>query len=74
MWKVQASDAYPKGVKYSMFLVNRETGEILIGFDNHRPKGPHLHVEGREVPYPYRGISGLVEDSWRYVRKKGFEL
>jgi hypothetical protein len=56
-----------------MFLVHRETGGVLVGFDNHPPKGHHLHLDGREVPYRYRDLRRLVKDFWSHVRRKGFE-
>jgi len=36
------SEKYPAGRKFSLFLVAQ--GEVLVGLDNHKPKGPHLHL------------------------------
>ena len=41
------------------YIVN---GERVIGFDNERGKGDHCHIDGREIPYTFRGVEALVED------------
>jgi len=72
VFDVPKSIHYPEGLKFSMFLVLRDSGEVLVGFDNHKPKGPHLHIDGREIPYEFVGVEPLVEEFWRLVRKEGF--
>lgn len=74
VWSVSRSDHYPDGVKYSLFLVSKESGRIIVGVDNHKPKGPHLHYEGREYRYDFRGVENLIEDFWSRVEKEGFIL
>jgi hypothetical protein len=49
-----------------------ENGETLWGFDNHKPKGPHLHVREQEVGYVFRGIEELKEDIIAMIQKEGF--
>jgi len=73
VWEVPGSDHYPVGLKYSMFLVRSADGQIIVGFDNHRPKGPHLHIGGEELPYLFEGTEKLVEDFWRFVAAEGYE-
>jgi hypothetical protein len=70
--EVPKSTHYPGGLKYSMFLVVKESGQVLVGFDNHKPKGPHLHHYEKETPYEFKGVDQLVEDFWDMVRKEGF--
>ncbi len=72
VWQVPKSDPFPEGVKYSLFLVDRVSGDVLIGFDNHKPKGHHLHLDETELPYAFVDIQSLVEGFWAYVRKRGF--
>ena len=72
--EVPKSIHYPEGLKFSMFLVLKESGRVLVGFDNHKPKGPHLHMHGRELAYKFEGAEQLVEDFWRSVRKEGFTV
>lgn len=71
VWRVPKSSAYPGGVKFSLFLVF--DGQILVGMDNHKPKGPHLHLGEQEVAYEFRDEVSLVEDFWDLARKAGFE-
>ena len=71
IWKIPKSKPYPSGVKYSLFLVVE--GEVLVGMDNHKPKGPHLHLGSREVPYVYIDEENLLKDFWDLARKAGFE-
>lgn len=71
IWEVPRSDHYPEGIKFSLFLVSE--GRILVGLDNHRPKGPHQHTQSGEVPYHYVDEKQLLEDFWSWVKKKGFK-
>lgn len=70
IWRVPKTQ-YPTGRKFSLFLV--VGGKVLIGIDNHRPKGPHLHLGEEEVPYTYFSVDQLLEDFWDMVRKAGFK-
>lgn len=74
MLEVPKSTYYPEGLKYSLFLVLKESGDVLVGFDNHKPKGPHLHLRGHEEPYEYVNEEKLVDDFWDLVGKEGFTL
>lgn len=60
VWRVSKCSHYPEGVKYSFFAVLR--GEILVGYDNHRPKGHHRHFLGREEFYSFLGLVKLKKD------------
>lgn len=71
VWVVPRSEHYPTGRKFSLFFV--VDGEIVIGIDNHKPKGPHLHLGGVELEYAFTSIGRLVEDFWDWVGKAGFE-
>ncbi len=74
VWKVVVSSYYPEGIKFSLFLVSRATGAVIIGIDNHKPKGPHLHEGRRESEYEFAGIDSLVDDFWSRVKREGYEL
>ena len=74
VWDVPRSSHYPEGLKYSLFLVARESGRVIVGFDNHKPKGPHLHHDGKELAYEFLDVEALVEDFWHWVKKEGFTL
>jgi hypothetical protein len=47
-------------------------GATIFGFENHKPKGPHLHIGDEEVGYAYRGLTQLLEDILAMIWKKGF--
>jgi hypothetical protein len=72
IWQVPSSLYYPEGRKFSVFLVWKESGEVILGFDNHKPKGPHLHKNGREESYKFKDSEQLIEDFWSLVRMEGF--
>lgn len=72
VWEVPESDDFPEGLKYSAFLVAKESGRVIVGFDNHKPKGPHLHQGDEEILYDFRGTDELIDDFWSLVSKEGF--
>ena len=47
-------------------------GQTLFGLDNHKPKGPHLHVRDVEVGYVFRGLDSLRKDIIAMIKKEGF--
>lgn len=71
IWGVPRSKDYPTGRKFSLFLVH--DGEVIVGIDNHKPKGPHLHLGENELPYLFHGEERLVTDFWDLCGKAGFE-
>ena len=52
--------------KYSLFF--GLPGERIVGFDNERGKGDHVHVRETERPYLFRGPAQLIEDFKAAVR------
>lgn len=70
VWKIEKSKDYPLGLKYRAWL--SEGGKTIFGFDNHKPKGHHLHVGEQEVGYVFRGLKALREDMMAMIRKEGF--
>ena len=70
VWQVPVSTSYPDGVKYRIWVSER--GRTLFGFDNHKPKGPHLHIGETEVGYVFRGLAALRADLIAMIRKEGF--
>ena len=61
---------YPQGLKYRAWL--SEGSKTIFGFDNHKPKGPHLHIGEQEVGYVFRGFNALRKDVIAMIRKGGF--
>jgi hypothetical protein len=68
--RIPKSKDYPKGIKYRAWF--SEHGETLFGFDNHKPKGPHLHIREIEIGYNYRGVDALMDDIKAMIEKEGF--
>jgi hypothetical protein len=70
VWKVPMTKDYTDGTKYRAWL--SVEGDTVFGFDNHKPKGPHLHIGDREIGYVYRGLSQLRADIVAMIKKEGF--
>ena len=60
VWQVTRSEQYPEGFKYSFFAIR--DGTVLVGYDNHAPKGHHRHFSGREEAYEFDGLEKLCAD------------
>jgi hypothetical protein len=56
----------PDAVKYSLYWVKE--GEVLVGYDNHYPKGHHRHYGQREEDYEFKDIETLIKDFKRDMR------
>ncbi len=48
------------GFKYSAAYV--VDGTRVVGFDNERGKGDHVHLDGVEFPYQFTDVERLLED------------
>jgi len=70
VFKIPKSIDFPQGIKYRAWL--SEDGETVFGFDNHKPKGPHLHIGNKEIGYNYRGVDELIFDIKEMIEKEGF--
>ena len=62
IWKVARSEKYSLGFKYRLALVNPKTHEVILLYDNHWPKGPHIHWDDRERPYRFQSMEQLLID------------
>jgi hypothetical protein len=60
VWQVTMSAHYPDGFKYSLFA--SRDGTVLVGYDNHAPKGHHRHFGSREEVYEFDGLEKLSAD------------
>lgn len=60
VWQVPESEKNPDGVRYSLYLVKGD--KVLIGYDNHHPKGHHRHYGEKEEPYQFTTIEDLIRD------------
>jgi hypothetical protein len=70
IWKVTKSQKYPDGVRYRLALVDSLSGQILVLFDNHFPKGHHKHHHGVESAYEFSSTDKLVDDFLELCKKE----
>ena len=62
IWRVQPSDRYPSGLKYRLALADPKDHMVVLLYDNHWPKGPHIHWNGEERPYVFETLERLLLD------------
>ncbi len=60
IWEVPKSEGNPDGVRYSLYWVKGE--KVLVGYDNHHPKGHHRHYGEKQEPYGFNTIEDLIRD------------
>ncbi len=60
IWEIPGDDRYPVGYKYSLYATH--DGTVLVGYDNHHPKGHHRHLGDHEAPYRFTTIENLRND------------
>lgn len=60
LWQVPPSGDKPHGYKYSLVYIVK--GKRVIGYDNAEGKGDHRHYHGRETPYKFKDVDGLLQD------------
>ena len=61
IWKVpKPVPPTEHGYKYrAVYVVD---GVRIVGFDNEPGKGDHCHIDGKELPYAFKGVDQLLED------------
>ncbi|MBI3012803.1 MAG: hypothetical protein HYY63_04185 [Elusimicrobia bacterium] len=64
--EVEKSTKYEDGARYSMILIDLVSKRRVL-MDNHHPKGPHIHLDERELPYTFININCLIEDFKKLV-------
>lgn len=48
------------GFKYRLVYLRNE--RRIVGFDNERGKGDHMHLGSQELPYSFSDLDTLIED------------
>lgn len=66
-FQIPSSIQYPLGLKYSLFYIREKS--VIVGYDNHFPKGPHKHLLGKEYPYQFNNLSILISDFEKDIAK-----
>lgn len=62
VWKVPQSEKYSEGIKYRLALVDPQLRKVILLYDNHWPKGSHIHRKHEESSYRFQSLSILLED------------
>jgi Family of unknown function (DUF6516) len=57
----------PEGIRYSLCLVDLESGDAILLYDVHRGKTHHRHLRGEETPYNFVDEGTLLDDFFRDV-------
>jgi hypothetical protein len=57
----------PDGIRYSLCLLDLESGKVLVLYDIHRGKSHHRHLRGEETPYSFVDEDTLLGDFFRDV-------
>jgi len=57
------------GFKYRLVYIR--DGVRVVGFDNERGKGDHMHLDGQEVPYTFTSLEQLPADFARELKQRG---
>ncbi len=65
VWQVP-SPVPPSSHAFKYRLVYIEDGVRVVGFDNERGKGDHMHLRGEERAMDFPGVDRLLE---RFVRE-----
>jgi hypothetical protein len=61
------SSELPQGIRYSLCLVELESGEVVLLYDVHRGKSHHRHLRGNETSYHFVDEDSLLDDFFRDV-------
>lgn len=67
IWRVP-EPVPPSEHPYKYRLVYVIKGKRVVGFDNERGKGDHLHPGDREEPYRFTSPQQLMADFWQAVK------
>ena len=61
LFEIPKSNRYPLGMKYRLICVDEKSGDRAL-MDNHHPKGPHVHLDDRELHYDFVNDEKLFDD------------
>ena|SRR2546426_11091391 len=64
---VSPNPHFPQGIRYSLCLIDRNTGAVVLLYDIHYGKPHHRHLRGQETPYAFVDEDTLLDDFLREV-------
>jgi len=70
IWEVPAP-VPPSTHHFKYRLVYIRNGQRIVGFDNERGKGDHMHLDGDEFPYTFTSLRQLIADFNHEVKMRG---
>lgn len=68
VWRVP-DPVPPSEHRFKYRLVYMVAGRRVVGFDNERGKGDHMHVGDEERPYAFAGVDRLINDFIQEVER-----
>lgn len=69
VWKVP-TPVPPSAHAFKYRLAYIQNRVRVVGFDNERGKGDHMHLDGKEFPYRFNTVEQLIEDFLSEVEKR----
>jgi len=66
LYEVSEFNRYPNGVKYGLICIDTKTKRKVL-IDNHHPKGDHIHLDEKELPYNFSTPEKLISDFEKIV-------
>jgi len=67
VWKIDKSNAFPQGIKYSLVYVHNN--KRILGYDNERGKGHQRHYYQIEESYKFMSFIKLMDDFENDVKR-----
>lgn len=64
IWELPTLKPGHRRVRYRLSLIS-PSGDRVVGYDNHHPKGDHRHFKGIEETYDYKNPETLIRDFFR---------
>jgi hypothetical protein len=55
-------EVLPEGIRYSLCLLDLQSGAVVVLYDVHRGKSHHRHLRGKETSYSFVNEDTLLND------------
>jgi len=62
VWRLKVSERYPEGLKYRLVLADSTASQVHLLYDNHWPKGHHVHRGDQEEPYLFKSMIETIRE------------
>jgi hypothetical protein len=61
---------FPQGYKFKWIAFNRDNPSERVLFDNHTGKGPHYHVNGKQVFFAWKSRQHTQQMFYQKITQK----